>query len=262
MRIPVKAGRAFTADDRPGNLPVAIVNERLVQRWLAGRSPIGLRITVGSETRTIVGVAGDVRNFHLNVNPAPTLYVPYDQRPTPSVAFVLRSAGPDQAGTVRAATTGLAAIDRTLVVRGGRPFREVIAESLGGFDMTSVIVSILGIVSLGLAAIGIYSAVAFSVARRTREIGVRVALGASPGQLARGVVGEGVRIAAAGAIPGLLLSLAVGKALSAQLHRVSAVDPLVLGVATSVVLLTVVAASYLPARRAVRVDPMVATRGE
>jgi len=143
-----------------------------------------------------------------------------------------------------------------------RGLTDVIAETLGGFNMTSVVVALLAILALGLSAVGIYSVVAYSVSRRTREIGIRTALGASPGRLVRDVVVEGAGMSAAGAVPGLLLSVAVGKILSSKLHRVSALDPLVLAGACAVVVGTVLLASYVPARRAARVSPLVATRCE
>jgi ABC-type antimicrobial peptide transport system permease subunit len=242
-------------------LPVVIVSKRLVEKWVSGRSPIGARLDVLGQARTIVGVVGDVRTFHLNVSPSPTIYLPYAQHPSQSVAFVLRAAG-DHATAVATAKTELRAIDRSQAIRGGSSIEQLMARSLGGFDLTSIVSMVLAAVALGLAAVGLYSVVSYSVARRTREIGIRLALGASPGRVTREVVVDGVRLALAGGVPGFLLAMAVGKLLSSKLHRVSAMDPLILGGASGLILLTVLLASYLPARRAARVDPVLATRTE
>jgi putative ABC transport system permease protein len=259
MGIPLRAGRAFEAADRAGSLPVAIVNGRLVEKWFAGRSPIGAHVEVFGQVRTIVGVVGDVRNFHLNVSPAPTIYLPYEQHPSQSVAFVLRTDG-DQAAVVAMAKAELRAIDRDQVIRGGNSFEQLIARSLGGFNLTTVVVGLLAAVAFGLAAMGLYAVIAYSVARRTREIGIRLALGAGPGRVSREVVGQGLRLALAGSLPGLLLAIAVGKLLSSKLHGVSALDPAILTGASMLVLAMVLLASYLPARRAARVDPAITTR--
>jgi putative ABC transport system permease protein len=261
LRIPLKAGRAFEDADREGNLPVAVVNERAVGKWFGAQSPVGSRIVLFDEVWTVVGVVGDVRNFHLNVDPAPSIYLPYDQRPSQSVGFVLR-AREDPPAAVAAARAELLAIDGSQVVRGGASYQSLIARSLGGFNMTGAVAGVLAAVALGLAAVGLYAVVAYSVARRTREIGIRVALGASPGWVAREVLGQGLRLALAGGVPGLLLSLAIGRLLSSRMRGVSAVDLWILCGACAVVLGMVAAGSYIPARRAARVDPALAARTE
>jgi len=200
-----------------------------------------------------------VRNFHLNVSPAPTIYLPYGQHPSQSVAFVLRAGG-GQAAVVAMAKAELRAIDRDQVIRGGSSLEQLIARSLGGFNLTTVVVGLLAAVAFGLAAMGLYAVIAYSVARRTREIGIRLALGAGPGRVSREVVGQGLRLALAGSLPGLLLAIAVGKLLSSKLHGVSALDPAILTGASMLVLAMVLLASYLPARRAARVDPAITTR--
>jgi putative ABC transport system permease protein len=261
LRIPLKAGRVFGDTDREGNLPVAVVNERTVGKWFGAQSPVGSRIVLFDEIRTVVGVVADVRNFHLNVDPAPSIYLPYDQRPSQSVGFVLR-AGEEPPAAVATARAELLALDSSQVIRGGESYESLIARSLGGFAMTGAVVGVLASVALGLAAVGLYAVVAYSVARRTREIGIRVALGASPGRVAREVLGQGLRLALAGGVPGLLLSLAIGKLLSSRMRGVSAVDPWILCGACAVVLGMVAAGSYIPAHRAARVDPALAARTE
>ena len=262
MGIPVSAGRGFDGDDRAGTLPVAVVNERLMRRWFDGRSPIGTQIEVAGIWRTVVGVAGDVRNFHLNVAPAPTIYVPFAQRPDPLVVVLARTKSADPQPMAAAIKAEVRAIDANQPVRGGQSMQQIIERSMGGFDMTMMVVAVLAVVALALAAVGVYGVVAYSVARRTREIGIRVALGATPRQVVGQVLGGGLWLALIGGVPGLLLAGAVGRLLASKLHRVSPVDPAVFVSVPLILVATVLLASYVPARRAARVDPVVATRTE
>lgn len=262
MGIPLKAGRGFAEGDRAGTQPVAVVSDGLARRWLGDTSPIGSRILLEGEWRTIVGVAADVRNFHLNVAPAPAIYVPFGQRAAPGLALVLRAARGEPlalAGTVKSA---IRALDADVPLRPARSHRTLIEESLGGFDLTRLLVGALAGAALILAAIGIYAVVAYSVTQRTREFGVRMALGAGPLRLQRQVVAEGLWLAAKGGVPGLVLALMIGRLLSSKLHGVSAADPLLFGATVTLVVTTVLVASWVPARRAARVDPAVATRTE
>lgn len=263
MGTPLVRGRPFDASDRPGGLPTAVVSQRFVERWMAGRDPIGSRVQVDSVWRTIVGVAADVHTFHLNVAAGPTVYVPYSQRPVPAFWLALRTiGGGDQLALATEARREIAAIDPEQPVRGGDWAAGLVARSMGGFDLTGLLVGVLAALAAGLAALGIHGVVAFSVARRTREMGVRIALGAAPGRVVRQVVGEAVRMALGGAVPGLLLALAAGQLLASKLQRVSPFDPALLAAVCLLVLATVVAAAWSPARRAARVDPVRATRTE
>jgi putative ABC transport system permease protein len=261
MGIPLKAGRVFDPRDGEHGLPVAIVDEQTVTRWFAGRSPLGRLIIVRGDARTVVGVVGSVRAFHLNVAPAPVVYVPFAQEPTASLAIVVRAGGDPR---VRAALvrSELQSIDREQVIRGGDTYRALIGRSLGGFDMTAMVVGVIAVVALGLAASGLYSVMAFWVACRTREIAIRMALGASPWRVIRELVAGGLRLALWGGAAGAVLSLAAGKLLSFRLHQVRAFDPAILAAACLLVLAVAGIASYLPARRAALVDPNAAIRAE
>jgi putative ABC transport system permease protein len=263
MATPIVLGRAFDATDVAGGLPTAVVSQAFVDRWMEGRDPVGARLLLNGVSRTIVGVAADVHTFHLNVAPQPTVYVPYAQRPVPSFWLVLRSAGSrDPLALATEARRQLAAIDPEQPVRGGEWADALVERSMGGFDLTALLVGVLAVLAAGLAALGIYGVVAFSVARRTREMGVRMALGAAPGQVVRQVMGEAARMALAGTAPGLLMALAAGQLLASKLQRVSPFDPALLGAVCLLVLLTVAAAAWGPAHRAARVDPVSATRTE
>jgi len=262
LGIPVKRGRSLRSSDRQGSLPVAVVSEGFAAKWLEGLEPIGTRVELEGTWRTVVGVVGDVRNFHRNVAPRPTIYVPFAQRPVPGVSLVLKAGGADPVALVAAAKLTVHALDAEQPLRGGESMQTLLEQSMGGFDMTSLLVAVLAGVALALAALGLYGVVAYSVARRTREIGVRMALGAAPGRVVRQVVAEGLRLSAFGGIPGLLLAAAVGRLLSTKLHGVSPVDPVVFTGVILLVTVMVMAASWLPARRASRIDPVTATRTE
>ena len=263
MKIPVLRGRGVDATDRAAGLPTAVVSRGLVAQWMPGVDPIGTRVQVDGVWRTIVGVAGDVRTFHLNVAPRPTIYLPYAQRPSQSFWLVLRTAGTgDQLALASEARREIGAIDAEQPVRGGDWATSLLKWSLGGFDLTALLVGVLAAVAVGLAALGIYGVIAFSVARQTREIGIRVAVGAGPREVIRQVMREALAIAVWGGLPGLLLGLGAGKLLSFRLERVSPFDPGLLALVVGLVTATVLAASWGPARRAARVDPVTATKTE
>jgi putative ABC transport system permease protein len=261
MGIPLKRGRFFDASDRENSLPVAIVDEKTVEKWFGQKDPIGARVTIFGDVRAVVGVVGNVRAFHLNVAPAPIVYLPYGQHPSAAVAFVLRT-GTDASGAVALARRELAAVDRDQVVRGGDAYAALIARSLGGFNLSSALAVVLAAIALAVSAVGLYSVMSFWVVRRTRETAIRVALGASPRRVVAEIVARGLRLTAGGATVGLMLALVVGKLLSFRLRQVQAFDPVLLGAVLLIVLAVAVIASILPARRAAALDPMAAIRTE
>jgi putative ABC transport system permease protein len=195
----------------------------------------------------------------VNVAAAPTIYVPFAQGPGHLVVVLARTRSAAPQAIAAALKADIHAIDANQPVRGGQSMRQIIERSMGGFDMTTLVV---GVVALTLASVGMYGVVAYSVARRTREIAIRVALGAAPGRVTRLVLGEGARIALVGGVPGLLLAAGAGRLLASKLHLVRAFDPMIFGVVLLVVVATVTVASYVPARRAARVAVTVATRAE
>jgi len=261
MGIPLKRGRFFDASDRENSLPVAIVDEKTVEKWFGQKDPIGARVRIVGDVRAVVGVVGSVRAFHLNVAPAPIVYLPYGQRPSAAVAFVLRT-GTDASGAVALARRELAAVDRDQVVRGGDAYAALIARSLGGFNLSSALAVVLAAIALAVSAVGLYSVMSFWVVRRTRETAIRIALGASPRRVVAEIVARGLRLTAGGATVGFMLALVVGKLLSFRLRQVQAFDPVLLGAVLLIVLAVAVIASILPARRAAALDPMAAIRTE
>ncbi|HEX7243825.1 MAG TPA: FtsX-like permease family protein, partial [Longimicrobiaceae bacterium] len=269
MGISLVRGRAFTAQDRAGSPPVVLLNQAAVRRFFPAEDPLGRRITltwsrdgqpdpVGG---TVAGVVGDVREGGLDQDARPTLYVAHAQVPLRSMHVVLRATGDHLAlaGAVRAEMRGL---DPRLPVAGLRTLDDLVAESVSARRFYVLLLGLFAGLALALAAVGIFGVTSYSVARRTREIGVRMALGAQAGRMLRMVLGEALGLAALGIALGLAGALALTRLLAGMLFQVGAADPATFlacaGVLGSVALL----AGWLPARRATRVDPMVALRAD
>jgi predicted permease len=258
LRVPVFAGRAFLSADTPISRPVAVVNETLARRLWPGRSPVGERLWQGATQREIVGVVRDVKVRSLGEDPQPQIYVPLAQGFAPRARLLVRGEG-DLAAAVR---RQVAAAAPDLPVMESTPLREAITFALFPQRMAAAIAGALGALGLALAATGLYGVVAYSVSQRTREMGVRAALGARRSDLMALVVARGLRLSLAGVAAGGVLAAILTRAVRGLLHGVSPTDaPTFLAVA---LLMTVVAAlaSYVPAQRAARVDPMVALRTE
>jgi putative ABC transport system permease protein len=268
LRIPLIAGRLFTAADGPTALRVVVVNQAFVRRYFPDTNPIGRRVTFGDSTDsntswlTIVGVVADTRRGGLHrPQPWAELYYPHAQAPDRRMFVLLRTAG-DPMNLARAAQAEVWSIDRDQPVSSVRTVEAIVARAHANRRFTTLLLGLFAAVALVLAGIGVYGVIAYSTAQRTQEIGIRMALGAGRSHVLRMVVGEGLRIGAAGLLLGIAVSLALTRLMSGLLFGVSARDPLTF-VALPVMLLAVaMAASWIPARRAVRVDPMIALRGE
>lgn len=262
LKTPLLAGRHFTEEDRASSPGVAIISDALARRLFPGENPIGRRIDFRWETsgwQEIVGVVGDVKQYGLQEDVLPAIYVPHAQRSSPFMTVVVRSTLPPD-HLVPAIRRRLAAIDRDVPMVQVRTMDRVIADSVADRRLPMLIVSGFAAAALLLGAIGIYGIVAYSVAQRTQEFGLRMALGARRGDVARLVLGQGLRLALSGLLIGLLGSFAAARLIAGLLFGIGPYDPMTLG-ATSLVLLAVaLLACYMPARRAARVDPMVALR--
>ncbi len=262
MAIPLITGRTFTTHDRPPSPTPAILNALLARKYFAGQNPVGKRLRFGapgSEWIAIVGVVGDTRNMGINEDPTPILYVPFRHLTLPFMSVVMRgSGGAAAAGT--AVRESIRNVDSELAVDSVLPMRTVVRESIAATRFGTLLVSAFAIVALALAAVGLYGVISYSVALRTREIGIRVALGARPGQVMSQVIREGMTLTVVGVGLGLAGAFAVTRLISAYLFGVGVTDPLTF-TAVAVLLMTVaLIASYIPSRRAVRVDPLVALR--
>jgi len=259
---PLIAGRDFTAADDSGAMKVVIVNEAFAKRYWPGEDPIGKWITFGSDAKwTVVGVATTAQYKHLGEAPLPYVWLPLAQDYDAGVTLYVRTAG-DAKRLIAPLRKEFASLDPNLPFLDVRTFQEHMGAAVFFMRLGAIMLGIFGGLALLLSAMGIYSVIAYSVSQRTRELGIRTALGAAQRDILSLVLGEGMTLTAIGLAIGGALAFAVGRLLSSQLLGVGAGDPATF--ATIGALLAVVAAlaSWIPARRAARVDPVVALRTE
>jgi predicted permease len=262
MGIPVLRGRTFRPADGPAAPPVAVINERMAQRLMPGEDPIGRRIRFGSSTApwiTIIGVIGDVRHSALESEPEPELYTWYLQGPPVNPFIVIRSAV-DAASLAPLVRTEVQAVDKNIAAYDIRPMDQVRAASVAQRRFVLLLVGAFGALALLMAAVGVYGVMAVVVSERTAEIGIRLALGASPAAVLRGVLREGLLLAALGIAAGFALAALIAPVLSTQLYGIRALDPPTLGTVPLLLLGIAAAACVVPARRAMGVDPVDALR--
>jgi putative ABC transport system permease protein len=263
MKIPLLEGRDFNLRDDSANQPVMIVTQEFVRRFLPNQNPIGQKVQGWGRWFTIVGVAQDSKIHRLTESAPPYFYVPIRQifRPEMGLKFYVRTSAPvDDA--VAALRREAQAIDPSVPVFNAMPLEEYIAASLFPQKIAASLLGTLGSVALLLAAIGLYGVMAYSVAQRTNEIGIRVALGAKPLDVLRMILRESMVLALPGLVVGSLLAIALARVVSASLVDVSPRDPAVYAAAAVFTVLIALFAAVGPARRAAKVDPMVALRYE
>ena len=266
LRVPFKSGRDFSDGDRRDAPLVAIINESLARVSFAGQDPLGQRIQCGLdnlEFMTIVGVVADIRTAGPLRPNQPEIYMPYEQHPGPSTALNI---------VARTETLDPLSLTETMSrkIRERNPDVPVRATTMEGTLETAsatprfrtFLLAVFAGVALLLALAGVYGVMAYSVSQRVPELGVRIALGATPENIMRLVVGQGAKLAAAGLAVGLALALLVGRLLQGVLFGVTPRDPMILTLVVAVVAVATLAACYIPGRRAVRVDPMLALRAE
>jgi predicted permease len=244
----------------------ALISQSLAREKFAGQDPLGHLIEFGNmdgdlRPLTIVGVVGDVRSGSLEARPRPTIYVNYRQRPQATRLMVVMRAGAGPAAILPAARDVVRTLDPD-VPPGFSTFSQIFSASLDTRRFNLILIAVFACTALLLAMAGIYGVTAYSVARRTREIGVRMALGASAGSVLRLVLSQGMLTAAIGVAAGVAGSFALTRTMQSLLFGVSATDPLTFAGVALLLALVAFLASYLPARRATRVDPTVALRYE
>jgi putative ABC transport system permease protein len=263
MSIPILRGRAFDDGDREGRPMVAVVSNSAAQQFWPSRDPLGrhFQINVPGPEYTVVGVVGDVHSASLESAPQPTVYVPYRQDAFPFMTFVIKTplGASALANAVRAA---IWSIDKNQPVGALLTMDERLSHSLVRRRYSVTLLSAFGATAVLLAAVGLYGVLAFVVSQRRREIGVRIALGATARDVIADVLGQGLRLAALGMVIGLALALAVTRLMSSLLFGITPTDVATFAGSALLLAIIAVAASLVPALRASRVDPLVALRDE
>jgi predicted permease len=262
LGIRLVQGRAFTDRDDEHAPNVLVINETMARKYWPGEDPIGKRVTIGYNStgpREIVGIAGDVKQVNLTDAVASQMYTPFAQAPWPFLtAFVRTTAAPESAaGSLRQA---LARLDPEQAAGEIRTLDQYLARSIATPRFTTILIGGFAGLALLLAGFGLYGVMAYSVAQRSREIGIRMALGAQAADVRSLVVGQAVRLGAAGLVLGLTGALALTRVLDSLLFGVTAADPLTFAAVSGMLMTVLVVAAYLPARRATRVDPVIALR--
>lgn len=270
MRLPVLQGRAFTDNDRSPAPAVVIVNNTFAQQFLSGKEPVGARVGLCSREpcgpsdatmMEVVGVVDDVKYVNLRAPAPPLLYVPFAQAARDLHEIQVLTAG-DAAAAASTLYDTLGRVDRRLAIVGMTTGRDRVDASLGTENMVASVSSIFGLLALMLAAVGLSGLVAYITAGRTQEIGIRMALGASRGDVQRLVLGDTVRLVALGGMLGVPVALGLARLLSGLLYDVGPHDPLVLSLSLGMLGCAALLAGYWPARRAGRVDPIESLRVE
>ena len=262
LKIPIRRGRAFTDGDRQGTERVAVIDEILARQYWPNEDPIGGHISFGRSWATIVGVVGHVKNADLGGEDVKgKYYFPLFQVAPPMARFVVRTPA-DPARLAAGIRDAVRSVDPTQPVSQVRLLPEMVNSSLAPRRFVVTVLGVFAGMALLMAVIGLYGVISYAVTQRTQELGVRMALGARPGEILRLVLGQGMRLAGAGAAVGLVVSLIASRLLRNELFHVSAFDPLTFAMMAAVLIGAALLASYIPARRATRVDPMVALRYE
>jgi len=262
MGIPIVAGRDFNAQDREGSPQVVVVNEVFARRYFGGNA-VGKRLRFGSKEpfREIVGVARNAKYRNLREEPLPFIYTPLAQEPQSGMTLMVRTGG-DPGALVGAVRSEVHALNKDVPLFEVQTMTDRIAGELAADRVVAVLLSVFGVGALLLATIGIYGVVAFAVAQRTHEIGIRIALGADRPDILKLILGQGMVLITIGAGAGLALALTATQLLKSLLFGVSATDPLTFVSVVSVLIGVALLACYVPARRAMKVDPLVALRYE
>jgi putative ABC transport system permease protein len=267
MRIRLKKGRTFDAGDRRAAPAVAVVNETLAAQVFPGQDPLGQRLTIGIGTHEsdphtfeVVGVVGDVHSGR-RISAPPEIYVPHPQQSWSWMSLVVRASG-DPVSLAGAVRREVAALDPEQALYNVRPLPELLSESLAARRFIMALLGGFALVGLALATVGVYGVLAESVERRRGEIGLRLAVGADRGDVMRMVLGQAARLAAAGVTLGLAAAFALTRVMQGLLFGVSATDPATFAAVGAVLATAAMLASYLPARRAARLDPAAVLREE
>jgi predicted permease len=263
MRIPIRYGRELTDGDDAKAPRVVMVNEAAARRYWPRENPVGRHILLGRQPgpSEIVGVLGDVQNLAVGTDPQAEIFVPFAQIPWATQNLVVRTAG-DPRSLTAAVRARVLALDRDQPVTGVQSMDELLEAGAAQPRFTTWLLGGLAATAFLLSMVGIYGVIAYSVAERTQEMGIRIALGADGRDILRLVLGHGLLLAGTGIAIGLAAAFALTRLMTALLYRVSVTDPLTFIAGPALFAAVALGASYLPARRAMRVDPATALRSE
>ena len=265
MRVPLRRGRLFTEADRAGTEQVMLVGEQTARTVWPNDDPIGQHVRIGGADtgpwRTIVGVVGDVRHEELAAPPTMQMYTPTAQVTDSFLTVIIRSGG-DPATLAAVARQTIWSIAGDVPVYQVSPLADLVAKSVAPRRFVMILLEVFGAVALLMTAIGVYGVISYAVAERTREIGIRAALGASSRDIVRLIVGGGLSVVSAGLGVGVIVALVATQYLDASLYHVGARDPLTFVIVTVVLFTVALAAQVIPIARAMRIQPTVALRQE
>jgi len=267
LGIPLMHGRVFSVRDTADSSPVVVINEALARRYFAGVDPLGQRVVIGNGRRAVpvasevIGIVKDVNHFSLAVRPTPEMYETGAQAPQLGMMLAVRAAG-DPRALLPAIRRQLSGIDRDVPLSKVQTMSDLMDESLAPSRFRGALVGAFAAFAMLLAALGVYGVMAYTLSRRTSEIGIRVALGARPAQVMELIIVRALRLSLAGVAIGLAAALWLTQFLKGLLFETGTADPLTFAASAAILIAAALAASYLPARRAMKVDPMSALRHE
>jgi putative ABC transport system permease protein len=259
LRVPLQSGRLFGDEDRPDSPNVVIVSQSLERLYFPDGGAVGKRLRFGDDEATIVGVVGDIRRADLTTAPRPDMYFPFEQSPGGEGTLFVRTEGTTPPG---AAVAALRALEPMMLIRRVQSLEDIAAKSIANQRLALWLLGAFGVIAVLLSALGVYGVMAYSVSQRTSEIGIRVALGSSRGDVVRLVLGEGALMAAAGMTAGVALSMVATQSLESLLFGVKPIDPATLAGALALLIAAAGLACGVPAARAAAVDPVRALKGQ
>jgi len=265
LGIPLIRGRVFSGRDTAGAVRAVVINETLARQYFAGADPLGQRMTIGNGRNSgpseVVGIVKDVNHSSLSAKPTPEMYETYTQAAQSAMTLTVRAAG-DPSTLLPPIRRELASLDTNVPLSKVVTMADLMDESLAPSRFRGALIGAFALFAMILAALGVYGVMAYALSRRTSEIGIRVALGARPAQVLNLMIGQALRLSLTGVFIGLVAALWLTRFLKGLLFEVAAADPVTFAAAAVILIATALAASYLPARRAMKVDPMSALRHE
>jgi putative ABC transport system permease protein len=266
MGVRVREGRVFQDRDTADAPKVAVVDETFARAHFPGESALGKRLRFGSDDPDtpwlqIVGVVGHVKNYGVDEDSRVEVYLPYEQSPVPAVTLIVRASG-DPGALAAPVREAVRAVDPELPLYAVRTLDAIVADRTAQRRLAVTLITVFAAVALTLAAVGIYGVMSYAVAQRTQEIGIRMALGAEREQILRMVLRHGTVMAVSGVALGLVVALGLARLITSLLFQTSAADPPTFSLVPLLLIAVAVLACYVPARRATRVDPLVALRSQ